>query len=204
MVPAIHPREQFYEYWLDPSDPWEQPSNYVGRFERSRVLQELLAPHVTPSDEILEVGCGAGANLAYLDEHGYETLSGIELNPEMLELFETHYPETYRKADVRKGAIERHLPNLGTGAVDATVAVTVLAHVHPESARVFDEIVRATEDRIVTIENEETQDEFFVPRNYADVFEPRGCTQVDLIGSERLSRRTDLSQNCRARVFDVS
>ena len=104
--PRKPPRERFYEYWLDPSDPWEQPSNYVGSLERSRVLQELLAPRVAPADEILEVGCGAGANLSYLDKQGYETLSGIELNPEMLNRFETHHPETYRKADIREGTIE--------------------------------------------------------------------------------------------------
>ena len=80
----------------------------------------------------------------------------------------------------------------------------MLAHVHPESARVFDEMVRVTEDLIVTIENEGTRDEFFVPRNHVEVFEPRGCTQVDVVDSEMLGRRTGLSDDCRARVFDAS
>ncbi|WP_152040757.1 class I SAM-dependent methyltransferase [Salinigranum salinum] len=196
-------RDVVHDYWLDPSDPWEQPSNYVGSFPRSEVLLELLEPRTTPSDQVLEVGCGAGANLAHLHDRGYRDLAAIELNPEMLALFETTYEPTFRATDVRRGSLEHEIWEFPSDGVDATAAVTVLAHLHPTSEFVFDELVRVTADWLVTVENETTDDRVFFPRNYRDVFESRGCRQVDVVDSETLHERTELSDNCVARVFAV-
>jgi SAM-dependent methyltransferase len=196
-------RDAVHDYWLDPPDPWERPENYVGRFERSVLLHDLLDPRVARSDRILEVGCGAGANLTHLYRHGYRTLAGVELNPEMLGLFETHAPDVFHATDVRRGAVETVVDSLATDSVDATVAVAVLAHLHPSSEFVFDELVRVTDGHLVTIENERTDDDVFFPRNYADVFEARGCTQVEVVDSDTVHDRTELSRNCVARVFAV-
>lgn len=179
------------------------PHNYVGSFERSVVLRELLDARSHSPARVLEVGCGAGANLAHLYDHGYRDLVGIELNPEMVSLFETHYGEAFRATDVRTAPIETAIGELASDSVDAVACVAVLAHLPPDSEFVFDELVRVASDTIVTIENERTVDEIFFPRNYADVFGSRGCRQVDTVDSETLSRRTELSENCTARVFDV-
>lgn len=196
-------RDDTHEYWLDPTDPWEQPEEYVGAFERSALLRELLAPHIAPSDRILEIGCGAGANLAHLSDHGFRNLAAIELNPRMLWLFEHHYRPTFDATDVRQGSVEDVIGSFPTDSVDATAAVAVLAHIHPSSEFVFDELVRVTADILVTIENERTDDRVFFPRNYADVFESRGCKQIHVVDSGLVHDRTSLSDNCVARVFDV-
>jgi SAM-dependent methyltransferase len=192
-----------HQYWLDPTDPWERPHNYVGSFERSAVLRELLDGRVPPSDRVLEVGCGAGSNLAHLYDHGYRNLVAIDLNPDMVSLFESHYSEAFRATDVRVTPVETAIGDLPSNGVDAVVCVAVLAHLPPTSEFVFDELVRVASDTVVTMENEHTVDEVFFPRNYADVFESRGCKQVDGVDSETLSGRTELSENCCARVFEV-
>jgi SAM-dependent methyltransferase len=196
-------RDAVHEYWLNPRDPWEQPETYVGTFERSAVLHELLSSRAATSDRVLEVGCGAGANLAYLARHGYRNLAAVELNPTMLDRFETHYNHTFERTDVHRGPIETAVDSFATDAVDVTVSVAVLAHLHPSSEFVFDELVHITDDYLITIENERTDDDVFFPRNYADVFESRGCTQVDGVDGETLHGRTELSEHCIARVFAV-
>lgn len=196
-------RDAVHEYWLNPQDPWEQPEHYVGTFGRSAVLYELLSSRTTTSDRVLEVGCGAGANLAYLARHGYRHLAAVELNPTMLDLFETHYNRTFELTDVHRGRVETAVDSFGPDAVDVTVSVAMLAHLHPSSEFVFDELVRLTDNYLITIENERTDDDVFFPRNYANVFESRGCEQVGVVGSETLHDRTELSENCVARVFAV-
>lgn len=195
--------EDFHEYWLDPEDQSERPDRFLGTFDRSRLLLELLEPHVSPDDHLLELGCGAGANLAYLYEQGYTNLSGIELNPESVELFEEHYPEAFSETNVEIGPVEEQLPEWESNSVTATIAVTVLAHVHPESEHVFDEIVRVTDDILVTIENEHSTYKIFEPRNYETVFSERGAVQLSSRDGQTVGERTDLSDNCWARVFAV-
>jgi len=194
---------EIVEYFLDPDDPWEQPRAYVGAFERSRLLHELVASRNDSSDRVLELGCGAGANLAHLYDHGYRDLVTIEVNPDMLSLFESHHPQTFETAEVVRGTIQDEITTIPTDGVEVTAAVAVLTHLHPDHEFVFDELVRVTAETLITIENEETVDDIFFPRNYGDVFESRGCEQVDVVDSETLSSRTELSDNCYARVFSV-
>jgi len=199
----VRSREGFYEYRLDPSDPWERPEKYVGPVDRSELLSELLEPHVSLPRDVLEVGFGAGANLARLYADGFRDLHTVELNPEMVTTFERHYPAVAEATDLRRGPVERELPRMASDGVDATATVAVLAHLHPDSEFVFDQLVRVTADVLVTIENERTRDPLFVPRNYRTVFESRGCEQVAFVGADAIDDRTKLSDNCRARVFDV-
>jgi SAM-dependent methyltransferase len=163
----------------------------------------MLEPHVSPPRDVLEVGCGAGANLARLYADGYRELHAVELSPEMVTTSERHYPAVAEATDLRRGPIERELPRMASDGVDATAAVAVLAHLHPDSEFVFDELVRVTADVLVTIENERTRDPLFVPWNYRTVFESRGCEQVAFVGADAIDDRTELSDNCRTRVFDV-
>jgi len=64
------------------------------------------------------------------------------------------YPDLATDATVHVTAIEDLLPDLDDGQFDAVYSVETLQHVHPDAAWVFDELVRVTGDRLVTVENE--------------------------------------------------
>jgi SAM-dependent methyltransferase len=70
---------------------------------------------------ILEIGCGGGALLAYLERRGFSHASGIDISPEQVEL-------------ARRRAVRAEVGDLfevladGQAQVDAIVAVDVLEH----------------------------------------------------------------------------
>ncbi len=48
--------------------------------DRSLVICGFFSKYVDKSDSILELGCSAGRNLAYLKEAGYKNLTGLEMS----------------------------------------------------------------------------------------------------------------------------
>ena len=54
----------------------------IGPNEVSETLVSILTHYVDDTAEILEVGCGSGRHLAHLRDHGFENLTGIDINDE--------------------------------------------------------------------------------------------------------------------------
>ena len=47
-------------------------------------LYEVIEPFVNKNDNLLDVGCGDGGNLFYLQERGYPNLAGVEIDPNQI------------------------------------------------------------------------------------------------------------------------
>jgi SAM-dependent methyltransferase len=172
------PREKLHEYWRAPWDGDNQPESYVEGADRSRFLLDLLQRHVGPDASVLELGCNVGRNLAFLLEHGYRDLQAIELSEGALDGLRRFHPEVAVVARLHHGTLEEILPTLPGNSVDVVFSLAVLEHIHTDSDWIFPHIVRVARTHVVTVENERVLSWRHFPRNYRDVFEPLGLTQV--------------------------
>jgi SAM-dependent methyltransferase len=148
---------------------------------------------------VLEVGCSSGRHLERFRRAGFDSLAGIEVNPEALTVMRESFPELAAQATFHHGDVEAILTDWETDAVDVVYAVETFQHL---PATAFDEIARVAGELIVTAENEgdaDTSDGVIgevtrvadgVPLYYRDwgqVFGRRGFSQV--AGPDRVGDR---------------
>ncbi|MFC7071489.1 class I SAM-dependent methyltransferase [Halovenus rubra] len=160
----------------------------VGPNKVSNSLVTLLDQYSTEAAAILELGYGSGRHLSHLHEHGYEDLTGVDINEEALAVVADAYPLLAEAGSFHQKAIEAFVPEVADNAFDVVYSVETLQHIHPDEKWVFDELVRITDSLLVTIESEgeDTDDsvqfidgEFpLYVRNWKDVFTDRGLTQL--------------------------
>ena len=89
----------FYSEWAgEYDDRMEVVLGYVA----PRLMADLFAKHVQgTSGAILDIGCGTGLTSHYLTQHGFGTVDGVDLSPEMLEKATTRgIYRTLVKADI--------------------------------------------------------------------------------------------------------
>jgi len=141
--------------WAERSGEYS-PAYYaeIGPNEVSDVLAEVLSYYADESATILEVGCSAGRHLAHLREHGFENLTGIDINDESFAVMADHYPTLAETGTFHTGALEDIIPEFETDAFDVVYSVETLQHVPPENEWVFEALVRITGDLLITAENE--------------------------------------------------
>jgi SAM-dependent methyltransferase len=125
-----------------------------GPNETSERLRRHLDAHCDVDDAILELGCSAGRHLAHLHDHGYENLSGVEVNEAAFEVMATTYPDLYADGTFYREGIEHVVEGFADGQFAAVYAVETLQHLHPEVTWVFAELARITDALLVTVENE--------------------------------------------------
>jgi len=195
--------DDLHEYWRDPDDNVDQPERHLDLVDESEFLIDLIRPRTSTNDRVLEIGCNVGRNLQYLYEAGYRDLVGIEINKEALDILADSYPELDDIVELYSRPAEDVLKEAPDDWVDVTFTFALLAHIHPDNEFVFDEIVRTTSKYIVTFENEETLSYKQVPRDYEQVFDGRGCNQIDFVDSDEIAERTSQRPTYRARVFEV-
>ncbi|CCQ36268.1 probable S-adenosylmethionine-dependent methyltransferase [Natronomonas moolapensis 8.8.11] len=180
------------------------PAYYAhhGPDETSETLREIFERFLDADAAILELGCGSGRHLAHLHEHGFERLSGIDLNGDSFDVMAETYPGLASAGTFHHGAIEAVVEGFEDGRFDAVYSVETLQHIHPDVEWVFEEIARITGDVLVTVENEGeadiarsaptevnyvTDDVPLYYRNWRHVFDRLGFVEVD---AERGKRDT--------------
>ncbi|KYH25908.1 ubiquinone biosynthesis O-methyltransferase [Halalkalicoccus paucihalophilus] len=126
----------------------------IGPNEVSETLVDVLTHYVDDTAAILEVGCGSGRHLTHLREHGFEDLTGIDINDESFSVMAEQYPRLAEAGTFHTGAIEDLVPEFDDGAFDVVYSVETLQHIHPDDEWVFAEFARITSDLLVTVENE--------------------------------------------------
>lgn len=127
---------------------------YYGANGASDAVLRRLDRFVGRDAKVLELGCGSGRHLAHLVDNGFESITGIDLNPDAFEVMRDHYPELVETGTFVQGAIEDVVERFETQEFDAVYSVETLQHVHPDAAWVFPELARITGDLLVTIEHE--------------------------------------------------
>ncbi|MFC7071553.1 class I SAM-dependent methyltransferase [Halovenus rubra] len=188
---------------MDPDDVRQDWADRSGRFspeyyahigpnEVSETIADALTHYATESAAILEVGCGSGRHLNLLREHGYGNLTGIDINEESFGVMAEHFPHLHDTGTFHSGAVEDILPEFDDGQFDAVYSVETLQHIHPDDEWVFEELVRITDDLLVTAENEGNSpergkshnvsyvdDEFpLYHRNWKEIFTDLGLAQL--------------------------
>jgi len=190
--------------WADRSGEYS-PEYYAhyGPNETSEAIRETVDQSLTPDASILELGCSSGRHLAHLLEHGYTDLTGIEVNDDAFEVMAETYPELADRGTFYHNTIEAVIEDFADGQFDAVFAVETLQHIHPESVWVFDELVRVTDDLLITVENEGdsdgtaesevtyvSEDIPLYHRDWNRIFTDRGLVEIDAVVGERDTRRT--------------
>jgi SAM-dependent methyltransferase len=174
---------------------------YYGPDERSEMVLDVLDRFVDRDARILELGCSSGRHLAHLSEHGFENVSGIEVNADAFDVMAETYPDLYDHGTFYADAIEEVVGDFDDGQFDAVYSVETLQHLHPDAAWVFDELVRITADLLVTVENEDgrkspeadvnyVDDEFpLYYRDWSDIFTELGLVEVETTTGKRATMR---------------
>jgi len=117
-------------------------NSYPYQLERRRFadwLVSLVRPSTTDLSEmsVLDVGCGTGEILQYLDEMGFNRLTGLDISPKMIEQAKRHVPS----ADLVNASIDEcDFANSQFGLITAAFTVH-----HLQEPRSFFEMV----DRIL-------------------------------------------------------
>jgi SAM-dependent methyltransferase len=165
----------------------------IGPNEVSKTLVSVFDHFARDDADVLEVGCSSGRHLAHLLDHGYENLTGIDLNDESFEVMAEHYPQLAQTGTFLAGAIEDLLPDFPDNKFDVVYSVETLQHVHPDDEWVFEELARISSDLVITAENEGNSpqrgregaevsyvnDDFpLYHRNWKDVFTDLGLAQL--------------------------
>jgi SAM-dependent methyltransferase len=133
-------RDDLHEFWRQPAPDGNVPSAYIEPVHRSRALVRLIAD-LPRSARILEIGCNVGRNLAHLHDQGYTDVSGIEINPNAVELLRATFPQLADRP-IFLGPAEEQLAKLGTDDFDLVFTMAVIEHIHPDSSALFEQIVR--------------------------------------------------------------
>lgn len=128
---------------------------YRGPNETSAIVREALSPRLDRDAAVLELGCGSGRHLRHLAAHGFEDLSGVDIDPGAFETMRETYPELAAAGTFHCGSLTDVLGEFDDGAFDAVYSVETLQHVPPEAEPVFGEIARITDEVLVTAEIEE-------------------------------------------------
>ena len=76
--------------------------------------------------------------------------------------------------------------------------MAVLEHIHPESTKVFSELVRITKKYLITIENEKHFHWRSFVREYKKIFESLGLKQLEMIHCKDIQ---GLGKTYYARIF---
>jgi SAM-dependent methyltransferase len=198
---------------VDPNDvrrEWAQRSGeyspeyyaYRGPDQTSESIRAILEAHVAEDASVLELGCSAGRHLAHLHRHGFENLTGIEVNEAARDVMAESYADLAAAGTFYFDAIENVVGTFADDQFGAVYSVETLQHLHPDTEWVFAELARITETLLVTVENEGTHhqsvpDVNYVPgeiplyyRDWNRVFTDLGFVELDASVGDRDTTRT--------------
>jgi SAM-dependent methyltransferase len=164
-----------HEFWRKPEPPQNNPQHYVRATGRSQALLEIISDLPTDA-RILEIGCNAGRNIAYLFDHGYTGVEGVEINPHAVELLRTVFPQLADR-EIHIGAAGETLPKFADDEFDLVYTMAVLEHIHPDESSVFDDMARIGK-QVLAIEPEGRLSHRQFPHDIPKEFGDRGLTMV--------------------------
>jgi SAM-dependent methyltransferase len=127
---------------------------YYGPDETSEAIRETLTRSLGADASVLELGCSAGRHLEHLRAHGFEDLTGVEVNEDARAVMADSYPDLAATGTFHFAPIEDVIGDFADDQFDAVYSVETLQHLHPDFDWVFAELARVTAHLLVTVENE--------------------------------------------------
>lgn len=118
-------RNKIYKYYSSRRIGKLAPDTVDGFKSRAPYFKKLIREHF-PQDrnaKIVEIGCGHGAFLHYVQEAGYANSKGVDTSQEQVQ-------EAHRLgiASVQQGDLVEHLKGIDGNTVDVLIAFDVLEH----------------------------------------------------------------------------
>ena len=127
---------------------------YYGPDETSETIRSILEELVDRDAAILELGCSSGRHLAHLHDHGFEALSGIDVNDDAFDVMAETYPDLAADGTFYHDSIETIVGEFDDDQFDVVYSVETLQHLHHDAEWVLEELPRITADLLITAENE--------------------------------------------------
>lgn len=102
----------------------------VATHETRRLLEHSLCVHLPPSKDarILDLGCGNGALVHALRQHGYDRVNGVDWSPEQIEYAHSHGVLNVVMDDIHS------FVNKSDEIYDCIIMIDVLEHLSKEDA----------------------------------------------------------------------
>lgn len=152
--------EDVHQRWKQRSGEYS-PDYYVdlGPTITSEYIYKTLDYFVDSNAAILELGCSSGRHLAYLNDHGYHNLYGVEINDDAIDVMAETYPNLVAEGTFYIDAIENVVTEFDDDHFGAIYSVETLELLPPNSEWVFEELARITDDLLITVENEGTDEQ---------------------------------------------
>ncbi|MFD1570980.1 class I SAM-dependent methyltransferase [Halorubrum laminariae] len=192
--------------WTDRAGEYS-PAYYAhyGPNETSTLICDILSEYLDHDATVLELGCGSGRHLKYLANHGFENLSGVDINAEAFDTMQETYPELAGDGTFHCSPIENIIDDFDDGQFDAVYSVETLQHLHPDVEWVFEEVARITDSILITAEieapvhksspsdpdvNYVDDDTPLYYRDWGDIFTSLDLVEVDVVQGTRDTTRT--------------
>ena len=183
-------------------DEDNKPSSYadfpVNKIRAEYIYGIISRLQLTQEEPILELGTNAGFVLSYIYEKGHHHLTGIEINPEAVNLFKKTFPTVYAGTNIINKSLENVLPNMKDNAFSLVYSMGVLMHIHPSSNFILKHIARISSKYIITMEGETMVTPRHYPREYKKIFEELGFKEIFF---EMTARKIPGYANLHCRVF---
>jgi SAM-dependent methyltransferase len=146
---------------------------------RSYVLAKEIEDHTSKNESILDIGCSTGRDLSHLYNLGYHNLWGIDPNKEAVTDITKFHPELSGEIKTFAEPVEKVITDFDTNRFGTIYTNGTLCVIHPESAElVFDQISNICRNILITVEKENVLRTYQFSRNYREIFEKRGFTQI--------------------------
>jgi SAM-dependent methyltransferase len=163
------------KFWTQERPHGNVPEAYLVPVSRSKALLEMISD--LPKDSrILEVGCNVGRNIAYLYDHGYTNVEGIEISPHAVAMLRKEFPQLADN-QIHLGPAGEHLPGFADDSYDLVFTMAVIEHIHPDEAFIFDDFVRVS-PRVLSIEPKSRHTHRQFPHDVEQLFTSRGLTML--------------------------
>lgn len=192
--------------WTDRAGEYS-PAYYAhrGPNETSTVVRDIFSGSLSRDAAVLELGCGSGRHLKHLAGHGFENLSGIDINAAAFDTMREAYPALAADGTFHCGAIEDIIEDFDDEQFDAVYSVETLQHLHPDVEWVFEEVARIADSIVVTAEieapirespsadrdvNYVDSDTPLYYRDWSRIFSSAGLVEVDVVHGDRDTIRT--------------
>ncbi|ACA39881.1 class I SAM-dependent methyltransferase [Lysinibacillus sphaericus] len=174
---------------------------------------------ILPTSHILDVGCGTGQTAAFLASYYTTNVTGIDINPIMIEKARHRMKKARLPVNIIQGSIEEtSLPN---GAFDFVLAESVLSFVHKQ--RALQEIFRllkqggrliAIEFTIPTLLSSQLADDIqqfygfdalFTKKDWVALFQEIGFQDIRIQKNKDISSKPEfhISKEIESTLYDV-
>jgi len=165
-------------YWRD-NFTRARAAGYLPYKARCEYLLSQVPPCIGRAEAVLEVGCGAGRNLAAFAQAGYSELYGVDISGNAIAVMRERLPDLLREGHIFCESADAALAQFSDRFFSLIFSMAAVQHFTPEVAEVAIPLIAAKAAKcIITIEHERASNVHLWPRDYQALYESLGFVQT--------------------------